>query len=143
MGDNLAKQIFQRSVAPQLVRSPAFAARLVQGSKAMPGGGRAYPVDIERLDRFFDHLVHALCFAKYGSRVDTRQHTIRHEYLSLTSDSREEQEGQDLLVRNLGHLSASFAQFEQKFEAATVTEPVYQYRLFAPAGLDASVTIWF
>lgn len=140
-GDNLAKQVFQRSVAPQLVRSPAFAARLRQGSKALPNGGRAYPVDMDRMNRFFDHFVHALCFAKYGRQVDPQQYRINHEYLSLLSDSAEERARQAIIVRSLGYLLASFSQFEERFEAATLTEPVYEYKLIAPAGLHASITI--
>lgn len=140
LGENLAKQVFVRSIAPQLARSPAFAARIAQGSKTLPNGWREYPVDVERLDRFFDHLVHALVFAKYGRRLDSRQHRIAHHYLSLTSGNPSEQAQRDFLVRALGHLSSEFAEFQQRFDAASVVEPVYEYRLFAPAGTDASLT---
>jgi hypothetical protein len=139
-GDNLSKQIFQRSIAPQLVRSPAFAARIAQGSQTLPNGSRAYPVDLDRLDSFFDHLVHALVFDKYGRQLDSRQHQITHEYLSLTSNDPVEQARKDFLVGGLGRLSASFPAFQERFEAANVVGAVYEYRLFAQAGPDSSMT---
>jgi len=140
LGENLAKQVFLRSIAPQLIRSPAFAARIAQGAKTLPNGWRKYPVDSDRLDRFFDHLVHALVFAKYGCQLDKHQHRIAHLYLSLTSEDPNEQAQRDFVVRGLGHLSLAFADFQERFEAANVVGPVYEYRLFAPAGPDASMT---
>ena len=140
LGDNLAKQVFQRSVAPQLIRSPAFAARIAQGSKTLPNGSRVYPVDANRMDRFFDHLVHALVFARYDRQLESAQYGIAHLYLSLISDDPKETARRDVVVRGIGHMSSEFAEFEERFEAATVIEPVYEYMLLAPAGPDASMT---
>ena len=106
----------------------------------LPNGWRKYPVDEDRLDRFFDHLVHALVFAKYGRQLNPREHRISHLYLSLISEEPLELAKRDLVVRSLGHLSVEFAEFQERFEAASVVEPVYEYRLFAPAGPDASMT---
>lgn len=141
MGDNLAKQVFQRSVAPQFTRSPAFAAALRAGSKALASGGRAYLVDVARVDRFFDHLVHALFFARYGTRLDPKTHAVNHVYLSLSSDDPHENSRKDFIVRALGHLAGGFPEFVHRYEAATLVEPVYEYRLFESAGASASITI--
>lgn len=139
-GDNLAKQIFRRSVEPQLERKPAFKAALSMDARTLPDGSRAYSVDTARLDHFFDHLVNAVYLDRYKIRLDRDARAIKHVYLSLATDDQAEIEARRMLLMSLGHLSASFTAFVKKYEAAKLTEPVYEYRLFDPLETAASVT---
>src|SRR5438552_2070932 len=83
--DNLAKQIFMRSIGPHLRRAPKFAKGTARGSIRMDEGAVAYPVDVKRFDHFFDHLCYALYFDRYGARFDERNHLLTQHYLSLTT----------------------------------------------------------
>ncbi len=139
-GDNLAKQIFMRSIAPQLKRARKFASGIARGSIQMAEGAVAYPVDVKRFDHFFDHLCYALYFDRYGARFDERKHLLTHHYLSLTTHDPEE-------LRRLALLSESLHVFYEQFSSFVESNAdqgdvvVYQNKIIDPAGPDASITI--
>jgi hypothetical protein len=140
-GDNLAKQIFMRSILPQLKRAPKFAAGIARGSIRMDEGAVAYSVDVRRFDRFFDHLCYALYFDRYHARFDEHVHLLSHHYLSLTTDDPEE-------VRRLASLSdwlrVYYVEFSSSVESHVddhIDEVVYQNRIIDPVGPHASITI--
>lgn len=82
-GENLAKKIFLRSIAPQVMYSDAFRRRFNDGAEWLPEGSRSCPVDVARFDRFFDSLCCAVFFVRYDRQFDPNTHSLSHFYLSL------------------------------------------------------------
>ena len=139
--DNLAKQIFMRSIAPHLRRAPKFAKGIARGSIQMDQGAAAYPVDVKRFDHFFDHLCYALYFDRYGARFDERNHLLTQHYLSLTTHDPEELRHLALLSESLRVFYEQFGSFVESYDAGHIDEVVYQNKIIDPAGPDASITI--
>jgi hypothetical protein len=140
-GDTLPRQVFIRSIAPQLSRSPAFHTSLAEGSVTLPNGVRKYIVDTKRFDNFFDHLCAGFYFDRYGCQLDCGRHAMRHVYLEFGTDDPAEQSGRRLLVSMVGHLLAEFHSAVGRYEADKVDDIVYMHRVMDPAGADGSITI--
>lgn len=139
--DNLASQIFLRSIAPQLDRSKKFKDSLVNGSQNLPSGGRKYTVDLARFDNFFDHLASAIYFDRYKAPLDHIQHEISHCYLSLTTQDTLELQKRAFLTSMLGTFFSDYQSLVEHYEAAKINEVVYQHKIIDPLGKDASITI--
>lgn len=140
-GEDLARTIFARSIAPQLDRSAAFRELLVGGSETLADGSRRYQVDIARLDNFFDHLAAGIFFDRYGCPVGINNHRIEHVYLDLRADDPEGDEQRRMVAKILGHFFAGFRDQIARYEADKLDESIYMNRIMDPAGQDASITI--
>lgn len=140
-GDTLPRQIFLRSIAPHLTRSPAFHSILATGAVTLPDGSRKYNVDTARFDNFFDHLCAGFFFDRYGTSLDPIKHEMRHVYLEFGSDDLHEQKARRMLVSMLGHFLAEFHAMVARYEADKVDEIVYMHRVIDPIGADGSITI--
>ena len=140
-GENLAGQIFRRSVAPQLTRSEAFKSLLAYGSIDLANGARKYKVDTIRFDNFFDHLSCAIYFDRYGNPLDPARHAISHVYLSLSTSDPHELQCRNFLTMSLGHFYTGFQSSISNYEAAKLDESVYMNKIIDPAGNNASITI--
>lgn len=141
-GGNLPKTIFLRSIVPQLEFSEKFHKRLADGAKPLPGGAVAYKVDLERFDAFFDSLCHAVYFDRYGTPIDHSRHALSHIYLSLRTDDPLELMRRKLLTEMLDYFFENAEGMIKNYEAAKLSEVVYQNKIIDPAGsAAASVTI--
>lgn len=140
-GKGLPREIFNRSIAPQLTRSPAFRELLVAGSKTMPDGSRLYKVDIARFDKFFDHLAAGLFFDRYQRILNRAKYSVGHVYPDLYDEDSEGDIMSRQVVMMLGHLFAEFKDKIVHYEADRIDELVYMYRIMDPFGPEASITI--
>lgn len=139
-GDNLAKQVFLRSIEPNLT-SPRFRAAITRGAQARPDGAVAYPVDVARFDNFFTHLACAVYFDRYGESLDPNQHSIAHVYLDLVSDDPAERQRNDWIAESVAFFTAEFSAMISKYVAAKQKAVVYENRIMDPGGALASITI--
>jgi len=139
--ENLAKQIFMRSVVPQLERSIAFREMLNRDAEWLENGARRYPVDIARFDNFFDSLSCAVFFDRFGCQFDPSTHTLRHIYMSLTSDDPYDQAHKQFISQAMSYFFQHHREQIEHFDAARIDEIVYANDVLAPAGITASVTI--
>jgi hypothetical protein len=139
-GDNLAKERFLCSIAPQIRRYPKFQALLVDGARSFEGA-TAYRVDMARFDAFFSALSCAVLFDRFGEVVDEDLFEICHLYPHLHSHEKDEMDE----VRRYRSMFKEFfeehASHIQHFEADKIDEVVYANSIAAPAGLKTSVTI--
>jgi hypothetical protein len=140
-GDNLAKRIFLRSIAPSLNRGEGFRKSLVAGSVDLPGGARKYRVDTSRFDNFFNHLSFAVYFDRYGVPLDRRKHRQHHSYLSLITTDQDELRRRAFLTSMLGTFYRDFEALITTYEADKINESVYGNKIIDPGGKDASITI--
>lgn len=140
-GENLPKQIFRRSILPGLERSPSFRTMMNHGAEWLDAGARRYPVDIARFDNFFDGLVHAIFFDRYGFPMPEDSHRIRHIYTSLVSEDPGHQQEVLFAKRMTTHFFTEHAAMISRFEAAKSDEIIYSNAIIDPAGPDASITI--
>lgn len=139
--DNLAQKIFFRSILPQLKQSKGFTSLLVDGSRELPNGSRAYRADTARFDRVFDDLCYAIYFHRYGSVLDESKHRLQHFYLSLHSDDKEHQAHVRFAGQTFTGLMQEYDFFVEHYEADRVDEMVYERKVMDPGGSDASITI--
>jgi len=140
-GNNLAKERFLDSIAPQITRYPKFQALLANGARPGEGGATAYRVDMERFDAFFSALSCAVLFDRFGEAVDEEVFEICHLYPHLHSD---EENGMEEVRRYRSMFKEFFEEHAsriQHFEADRIDEVVYANSIAAPAGLKTSVTI--
>lgn len=100
-----------------------------------------YPVDISRFDNFFDSLSHAVYFDKFGRRFDPVTHTIKHVYLSLSSDDDFHNAKAECLRSTMEVFFNNFIEQIEHFEADRLDEIVYANDIMAPGGADGSITI--
>jgi hypothetical protein len=142
IGKNLPKQIFLKSIAPQLEHSERFRQMLGAGSAPDPDGGVRYPVNVKRFDAFFDSLTRALYSDRYGKPFDDSTHHMSHVYLSLLTNDPLERKRREILT---GALKYFFDQSEwmiTHYEAAKLSEVVYQNKIIDPTkNAQMSVTI--
>ena len=140
-GDNLPKQIFNKSVLGALKRSPAFRTALNEGAEWLESGARRYPVDTKRFDAFFDSLCCALFFERYNKRYDPNLHGMKHIYLSFRSEDAEYQRPVDSARDRMATFFDTFSHQVEHYEAAKIDEVVYGNQIVDPAGANASITI--
>lgn len=139
--ENLAQRIFLRSIAPQLEQSEGFRKRLFERSKPLPGGARMYPVDVKKTDEVFDSICYAIYFDRYGTKLDTNTHKIRHIYLNLSSTDAQKNERDRQMFTMMSDLIEKHRWMVSHYEADKVDEAVYGYKIVDPAGPSASITI--
>ncbi len=139
-GENLAKTIFWRSIAPHL-SSKRFKTDLVNGAQPLPDRTVAYKVDVARIDSFFDHLSCALYFDRYKTSLNPGSHLISHAYLSLVSQDPHEQLRNRLAATMMEAFISNFNESVAHYEAAKADESIYHNKIIDPAGVLGSITI--
>ena len=140
-GVNLAKEVFKRSVVPIFQQSPDFQMMIARYSEVLDNGLVRYPVDISRFDNFFDSLSCAVYFDKFGCQFDPDTHTIKHVYLSLSSDDEFHNAKTEFMRSTMEVFFNNFINQIEHFEADRLDEVVYANDIMAPAGAGGSITI--
>jgi len=140
-GENLAKQVFLRSIVPLLDRSPAFQKMINEGAEWLPDGSRRYPVDVARFNNFFDSLSCAVFFDRFSRQFDSNTHILHHVYLSLTSEDLVDNQQVELASNMMEYFFRHHRALIEHFEADHINEVVYSNDILAPGGVDASITI--
>jgi hypothetical protein len=140
-GGNLPGQVFRRSILPALERSPGFRDLMNDGAEWLERGVRRYPVDTRRFDGFFDGFVHAIFFDRYGVRLTTATHRMRHVYSSLVSDDPSHRIEVAHAKWMTGRFFAEHETMVSRFEAAGIDDAVYSNAIVDPAGTELSITI--
>ncbi|WP_372784999.1 hypothetical protein [Phenylobacterium sp.] len=139
-GQNLAAQVFMRSIMPQITTSKSFAGQFRADAPDI-GAGAMYPVDVARFDAFFDALSCAIYFDRFRTQFDPGMHRLRHAYPSLVSaDGADNQMARQMR----SSFSSFFQRYEDKverFQSDKVDEVIYGHEMMAPAGTKASITI--
>lgn len=139
--NNLPKLRFIESIVPQLRYSPRFKNLITCGSISLGDGTRAYPVDDTRMKNVMDGICHAIYFTKFKKLLDINKFQVRHEFLNFTS---EDVTRESVVMPFMGKVIDFLDQFSCKVEyheADKVDEVVYSYRMAAPCGPDASITL--
>ncbi len=138
---NLARDAFMEKVLPQVKKSSGYAAILLNGSRSLEDGSRAYKVDVARIDRVFDSICHATFFAHFNKPFDDSKHAMHHLYPDFFSDDSEYNK------RN-SEAKTQFSDFIEEYSPAITRHaqvvndlPVYSYQLVAPAKDETSITI--
>ncbi|MFM9851773.1 MAG: hypothetical protein ACKVOJ_03045 [Sphingomonadaceae bacterium] len=140
-GDNLPKRVFQHSILPALKRSTGFPNLMNEGAEWLAGCARRYPVDLERFDSWFDGLVHAIFFDRFGFPLSSGTHYLSHTYLSFVSEEPAHQL-EVAFARNMtSKFFCDYAAMVSRFEAAKIDEAVYACDILDPGGANASITI--
>lgn len=140
-GNNLAKERFLNSIAPQIRRYSKFQTLLAEGARPVEGGATAYRVDMERFDAFFSALSCAVLFDRFGEVVDEEVFEIRHLYPHLHSDDERDMDEVQQCRSMFKKFFEQHASGIQHFEADKIDEVVYANSIAAPAGLKTSITI--
>lgn len=139
--NNLPKKKFIESIVPQLRKSPGFKNLISHGSVSLGDGTRAYPVDDARMKKVMDGICHAIYFTRFEKLLDRKKFQVRHEFLNFTS---EDVTRESVVMPFMGIVSDFLDQFSsmvEYHEADKVDEVVYSYRMAAPGGSDASITL--
>lgn len=139
-GQNLAAQVFMRSIVPQIVTSKSFANQF-KADAPDGGSGAMYPVDVARFDSFFDALSCAVYFDRFKSQFDPNMHRIRHVYPSLVSADGTENEAAQRMRSGFASFFGRYAERVERFESDKIDEVVYGHEMMAPAENNASITI--
>lgn len=140
-GPSLPRDIFLRSISPQLERSVKFTSSLAEDAEHFSDGTSKYGVDVARFDNFFDHLSWAIYFDRYGQPFDESNHSINHTYPTLHTDDPEELKARSFLSGMIGEFQKNYAKIISHFEAAKADASVYSNQIIAPIGSNGSITI--
>lgn len=137
-GSNLPAKRFLESVLPQINDQPKFHKLLMEGAVNLQGGARAYPVDTLRFDDFFDHLVSAIFYDRFGSPIDRKRYRISHIYLNFEKD---DDPRKVFGLRFIKDLKKNYQSLIETIESDKIDEVVYKYDIIAPLQDQASITI--
>lgn len=140
-GNNLAKEIFLRSIAPQIKNYPRFRSLLADDARPLERGAVAYSVDMERFDAFFTALSCAVLFDRFGEVVDEERFQITHLYPNLHSDDENEMEETRRYRSMFKEFFEEHESLMRHFEADKIDDVIYANSVAAPWGLKTSVTI--
>jgi hypothetical protein len=139
---NMARDLFKDKILPQIRQSGGYAAVLINGSRSLGDGTRAYRVDVERIDRVLDGICHATFYERFGVQFDDSRHSINHAYPNFTSED-----------ASLNAQRASAKEFIEQFaemhpdmnfphSQRVNNQPVYAYNFVAPIRDEGSITIY-
>lgn len=140
-GPGLPREIFNRSISPQLDRSSNFKAIIAEDAKHFTDGTAHYKVDLDRFDNFFNHLCCALYFERYELSFDDTAHSISHIYFSLHTEDRQELRVRKMLQSMIDTFREEYNDQFTSYEAAKVSESVYANQIIDPIGAGGSITI--
>ncbi|WP_219785091.1 hypothetical protein [Celeribacter sp. PS-C1] len=138
---NLARERFIESIAPHFEKSPKFREMIARNSKNVGPGKRAYLVDVSRMYSVMDGICHAIVFRKYGKNLPTQDFRIQHEFCNFVSDDTSRDKYVSNWIAQFDQLVAEHSWAMDADAADKISEEVYSYKIMAPAGLDASITI--
>jgi hypothetical protein len=75
-----ATDVFENKVFPQLKHNNSALERTIMRNRVRIPGGYEFPVDVSRMDAFFDCLTHGIIFKKLKKKVDPGSYRLRHVY---------------------------------------------------------------
>jgi hypothetical protein len=75
-----ATNVFENKVFPQLKHNNSALERTIMRNRVRIPGGYEFPVDVSRMDAFFDCLTHGILFKKIKKKVDLGVYRLRHVY---------------------------------------------------------------
>lgn len=136
-GENLPFKRFIESVLPQVNRSKGFHHSIMHGAFELGNGARAYQVDVDRFDNFFDNFVSAIFYDHFKIQLNPDFHNIRHVYLNFS----ENDELQNSQFEYFNHFAQEFNIGVHEKEFDKIDESVYLYKMIAPGQELASITI--
>ncbi len=140
-GVNLPKEIFKKSIFPQLERSKSFLNKISKGSKFLDDGAVAYPVDINIFDSFFEHFAHAIYFDEFGEPLDRKIYKISHSYLSLSSNDENDKIQKEIIDSMYSHFFFNARDMMSFYESDRLDDLIYQNKIIAPVGNKGSITL--
>lgn len=140
-GPSLPRDIFLRSISPQLERSAKFRSSLAKDAEHFSDGTGKYKVDVARFGNFFDHLCWAIYFDRYGQPFDESNHSISHTYLTLHTDDPQELQVRSFLSKMMGEFHKNHFEMISHYEAAKVAASVYSSEIIDPISSNGSITI--
>lgn len=138
---NLARERFMESIAPHFEKSPRFREMIAKNSKSVGPGKRAYLVDVSRMNSVMDGICHAIAFRKYGKNLPTQNFDMHHEFCNFVSTDAARDKYVSHWIEQFDHLTVEHSWALDADAADKISEEVYSYKIFAPVGLDASITI--
>lgn len=140
-GPGLPREVFYRSIAPQLERSQGFLGSITKGAAHHEDGTAKYQVDLKRFDNFFNHLCWALYFDRYKLPFNDLTHTVSHVYCSLHTTDQHELAIRGMLSGMLDTFRNNYINHISHFEASKATESVYASQIIDPVRQNGSITI--
>ncbi len=137
---NKAREVFIRSIAPQLEFNDGTLRRLlVRDSEPLKNGAVKYRVDLKRLERFFNALS---CGLIYHIAKEQLPHNfdVRNIYHDLIDESLPQKETE--LAASIGHFYEDDIPDILRFgEAGLQNKDIYAAKVFGIAGFRSSITI--
>lgn len=136
-GANLPFKRFLDSILPQINESKGFHHSIIKNVVDLENGARAYQVDVDRFDNFFDSFVCAIFYDRFQKQLNPQFHRIKHIYLNFG-------ENDERKIAQLEYFNTFVSEFavsiyEKEFDK--IDESVYLYKMIAPADDLASITI--
>lgn len=138
---NLARERFMQAITPQLTKSEKFLELLRSGSRRTEDGLLAIPVEVARMFNVMDGICHALIFKKYDTPLPSSDYEIMHDFCNFSSEDSVLSSRIEFLKNTFERLSSEHGWMLSGDTADFVDQEVYSYKLIAPLGLGASITI--
>lgn len=82
-GNNDALEIFESRVKPQLIHNNNSLFKKIFKNMSKQNSEYKFQVDSERLDSFFDCLVHGVLYKKTKKKINIEHYRVRHLYMNL------------------------------------------------------------
>lgn len=138
---NLARNLFLDKVLPQIRMSGGYAAVLINGSRTLGDGTRAYSVDVERIDRVLDSICHATFYAQFRKQFDDSMHYMHHRYPNFVSEDVDENACNGSAQQFIEHFSQVHPGMTIPHNFVVNEQIVYSCNVVAPAGDEGSITM--
>jgi hypothetical protein len=78
-----ATNVFEKKVFPQLKYNNKALERTIMRGKVRIPGGYEFPVDMDRMNAFFDCLTHGIISKKINKKINLNSYYVRHMYRDL------------------------------------------------------------
>jgi hypothetical protein len=79
-----ATDVFENKVFPQLKHNNGALERTIMKGRVRILGGYEFPVDMGRMNGFFDCLTHGIIFKKTKKKIDLVSYRVRHEFRNFS-----------------------------------------------------------
>ncbi|MGL4843101.1 MAG: hypothetical protein ACRC2Y_00465 [Aeromonas veronii] len=83
-------EVFTKKVIPQLLHNNKALLSTIMKKRVRVDGGYKFPVDLKRMNSFFDCLSFGVLFKKTNKKIDVNNYRVNHRYVSLSTDNVDE-----------------------------------------------------